>query len=85
MKERLPLFLPSVARLSACVLTRGFASQPYGWFAFIGKEPSKWFCWVGMSATAVPKVPETRMVGKETREEDLGEFGLKITRVSKKT
>lgn len=34
------LFLSSVTPLSARLLTGGFASQPRGWFAFIGKEPS---------------------------------------------
>src|SRR5689334_8981971 len=33
-----PTTLPSVTRLSGSTLTRGFASQPRDWFAFVEKE-----------------------------------------------
>src|SRR5262245_19144129 len=48
--------LSSVTRLSDSHLTRGFASQPHDWFAFIGEGSYKnCFFGLGVEARLVPK------------------------------
>jgi hypothetical protein len=41
--------LSSVTRLSARKLTRGFAPQPHGWFAFVGEDSNLEFSRMGLS------------------------------------